>query len=127
MRTFLAKLVVGATITAIGLYGADSSVGTWKLNIEKSKYTPGPLPYKSLTMTREAVDGGVKGTRTGVLADGSPLNSTYTANFDGKEYPATGGPWDIVSIKQVDANTFTAETRKDGGKYNKSDNGFEGR
>jgi hypothetical protein len=117
MRTFLAMLLVVVVITAIGLFGADNSVGTWKLNIEKSKYTPAPLPYKSLTMTREAVDGGVKATRTGVLADGSPLNSTYTAQFDGKEHPANGGPWGIVSIQQVDANTFTAETRKAGGKY----------
>lgn len=68
MRSFLAKLFVGITITAIGLFGADNSVGTWKLNIEKSKYTPAPLPYKSLTMTREAVDGGVKATRTGHVA-----------------------------------------------------------
>jgi hypothetical protein len=68
-------------------------------------------------MKREAVDGGVKATRSGVLADGRLLNSTYTAKFDGKEHPANGGPWDIVSIMQVDANTFTAETRKAGGKY----------
>jgi hypothetical protein len=44
MRNLLAKLVVGATISAIALFGADNSVGTWKLNIEKSNYTPAPLP-----------------------------------------------------------------------------------
>jgi hypothetical protein len=36
-------------------------VGTWKLNVEKSKFNPGPAP-KSSVLTYEAVGEGVKVT-----------------------------------------------------------------
>ena len=49
--------------------------------------------------------------------DGAPINSNYTAKYDGKEVPVTGAPWDTISIKQINANTFTSETKKTGGKY----------
>jgi len=34
-----AKLVIGVGITAIGMFGADSMLGTWKYNAAKSKTT----------------------------------------------------------------------------------------
>ena len=117
MRRLVTKGFAALAITMIAAFGADNSIGTWKLNIEKSKYTPAPLPFKSLTTIREASDGGVKVTRTGVQADGAPFNSSYTVKFDGKPYPVTGAPWDSIALKQVDANTFTGETKKNGGKY----------
>ena len=116
MRSILAKLVIGAAITAIGIFGADNSLGTWKRNVEKSTGS-GPRTVKSLTTVRVASDGGVKVTSTGENMDGTPINSSYTAKYDGKEYPVTGAPWDTISIKQIDANTFTSETKKTGGKY----------
>ena len=36
--------------------------------------------------------GGVKVTTTGENMDGTPINSSYTAKYDGKEYPVTGAP-----------------------------------
>ena len=58
---------------AIGLSAADSSIGTWKRNVEKSKYTPAARnPIKSQIMVREAVDGGVKVTTRAQRADGTP-------------------------------------------------------
>ena len=117
MRNILAKLLIGASITAIGAFGADNSLGSWKLNLEKSAYNPAPATVKSLTTTREASEEGVKVTSTGELANGNPINSSYTAKYDGKDYPVTGAPWDTVAIKQVDANTFTSAAKKTGGKY----------
>src|SRR5713226_3657805 len=113
MRRILARLVIGIAITAIGVFGADNSLGTWKRNIEKSK-SSSPRTVKSLTTVREASDGGVKVTTTGENMDGTPINSSYTAKYDGKEYPVTGAPWDTISIRQKDANTFTSETKKTG-------------
>ena len=64
MRSNVAKLVIGLAITAVGMFGADSSVGTWKLNVAKSK-TTSSNPLISQTNIREATaDGGVKVTRT---------------------------------------------------------------
>ena len=118
MRTSVAKLIVGVVIPAIGLFAADNSLGTWKRNIEKSKSnTPVANPYKSQTTVREAVDGGVKVTSVGERKDGTPTNSTYTVKYDGKPVPASGSSFDTIAVKQVDANTFTSETKKTGEKY----------
>lgn len=119
MHTVLTKLAIGAVIasvTAIAAMAADNSLGTWKLNMEKSKFDPTPI-VKSLTSTREASDGGVKVTTTGETAAGAPISASYTAKYDGKEYPVTGAPYDSIAIKQVNANTFTATLKKGDGKY----------
>jgi len=112
----LATLVITSTAAA---FAADHSLGTWKLNPEKSKYSPGPLPVKSITSVREAADNGVKVTTTGERSDGSAINTTYTAKFDGS--PASlsgqGAPYDTISIKQVNANTFTYEAKNSATKY----------
>ena len=117
MREQLITVPLILAAAALTAFGADNSLGTWKLNVEKSKYTPAPFPIKSLTTTREAVDGGVKIMSTGVQADGTPINSSNTIKYDGKEYPITGAPWDTSSMKQVDANTFTGTSRQKSGKY----------
>jgi hypothetical protein len=118
MRTLLTRALIALAITTIGALGADNSIGTWKLNVEKSKYSPAPMPVKSLTVTREAADGGVKQTTTGEQADGTAINASYTAKFDGKDVPVTGNaPYDTISIKQVNANTFTDARKKTGGPY----------
>src|SRR5580765_5276017 len=40
--------ILGLTITLVGIHpaaqGADSSIGTWVLNIPKSTFNPGPAP-----------------------------------------------------------------------------------
>lgn len=111
------SMIIGMAITAIGMFGANSSAGTWKYNAAKSK-TTSTNPIKSLTDVREAApDGGEKVTRTGQLADGTSLNSTYTFKYDGREYAATGGQFDTISVKRIDANTTSFEVRKTGGKY----------
>jgi hypothetical protein len=51
------------------------------------------------------------------LTDGTSLSSSYTYKYDGKENPVTGGPYDTISVKRVDADTTSFETRKTGGKY----------
>jgi hypothetical protein len=119
MRNLLGRAFIALAITTIAALGADNSIGTWKLNLNKSKYTPAPMPIKSLTSTREASDGGVKVTNTGERADGTPIDASFTAKYDGTESQVTGGgaPYDTISIKQVNANTWTDERKKTGGSY----------
>jgi hypothetical protein len=118
MRTLFTKALIALVVTTIGAFGADNTIGTWKLNVEKSKYTPAPMPVKSLTTAREASDGGVKVTTSGEQADGTKIDATYSAKYDGKEVQITGNsPYDTVTIKQVNANTLTEERKKTGGSY----------
>lgn len=94
---------------------ADPLIGTWGLNIAKSKYNPGPAP-KSETRTYVVVGQDIKATSKGVDADGKQTSSQWTVNYDGKDRPATGSPdLDALSLKRIDA--FTAEfTQKRAGK-----------
>jgi hypothetical protein len=119
MGRILTKMFLGFAISAIAIFGADNSLGTWKVDLAKSKYTPAPMPIKSLTVTREASDGGVKVTSTGERSDGSKIDSSYTAKYDGSEthVMGSGAPYDMIGVKQVNANTFTEERSKMGGPY----------
>jgi hypothetical protein len=115
MQGIFAKLVIAVAITGTAMFGADNSLGTWK---RKPSGTSND-PIKNLTTVRTASDGGVKVTITGERTDGTAMNSRYTAKFDGKDYPVTGANfWDTISMKQIDANTFTFETKAGGKSYN---------
>lgn len=117
MRNILVKVFIGMAITAIGMFGADSSLGTWKYNAAKSKSTS-TNPIKSQTDVREATpDGGVKVTRTAQLTDGTPVNFSFIYTYDDKEYLVTGAPFDSLFVKRIDANTTTFEVKKTGAKY----------
>ena len=114
----VAVLIAAALVSLLPRAGAaqgNPMVGTWTLNVAKSKYSPGPAP-KSTTVTWEAAGQGLKLTSKGVDAEGKPTNVQYTVNFDGKDYPVTGSSdFDAVALKKVDASTMEA-TRKMGGK-----------
>jgi hypothetical protein len=71
MRRMFSRVLAVLAITAVAALGADNSIGTWKVNVAKSKYTPAPFPVKSLTSVREAAPDGVKVTNTGERTDGS--------------------------------------------------------
>lgn len=117
-RYFVLATLVTLFLCASGTLSAQSnpSIGTWKLNVEKSKYSPGPAA-KSQTAKIETAGNGVRNTTEGVAADGSRVFYSYTANYDGKTYPITGsGPngSDAIMIKRVDANTFESTLTKGG-------------
>jgi hypothetical protein len=93
---------------------ADPHVGTWVLNVAKSKYMPGPPP-KEQTSVYSAAGQGLKVSTKGTSADGKPTMTEFTANFDGKDYPVTGNPdWDAVSLRRVDSHTIEFTRKKSG-------------
>jgi hypothetical protein len=94
---------------------AESWLGTWNLDLAKSKFSPGPAP-KSLTLKFEPTPGGIKFTGDGVSADGKALHTMYVSKFDGKDVPYEGNPdADTASPKKIDDNTYD-NTWKMGGK-----------
>jgi hypothetical protein len=113
----VSMLLTGLVLTTAVTFAADSTVGTWKLNTAKSKFS-GSFVIKSQTDVRETTaDGGAKVTRDAQLGDGTAIKGSYTYKYDGKEYPVTGLPFDTLSVKRIDANTTTFEVKKTGGKY----------
>ena len=94
---------------------ADNWLGTWNLDLAKSKYSPGPAP-KSLTLKFEATASGIKFTGDGVDADGKPTHSVFLSKFDGKDVPYEGNPdADMASPNKIDDNSYE-NTWKKGGK-----------
>jgi hypothetical protein len=112
--------MIGLAIMVIGMFAADSSVGTWKYNPVKSKPTSSTM-FKNRTDVREATpDGGVKVTRKEESKTGASSDSNFTFKYDGKEYPATGARFDTISAKQVDSNTTNWEVKKSDGKLHQT-------
>jgi hypothetical protein len=94
---------------------ADNNIGTWKMNVAKSKFSPGPAP-KSQTLKIEAWgEDGVKYIADGVDADGKPSRWDLQAKYDGKFYPFKGNAdADMLAYKRIDANTVEAVTQRAG-------------
>ena len=102
-----------ATIGPVG--PQDPLVGTWVMNVSRSKFSPGPAP-KGMTVTYESTAQGLHVVTSTVGADGTSQKTEYTAAYDGKDYPITGAPQvEVVSLRQIDALT-SERTDKRGGK-----------
>ena len=100
VKSLFAALAV--VVFASGLSAqADPTIGTWKLNLAKTKYTAGQAP-KSTTLVITAAGQGVRLTSDSVLADCSTRKISYTATYDGKDAAVTGTPdYDTVSLKKT--------------------------
>jgi hypothetical protein len=92
----------------------DPFVGTWTLNLAKSKYSPGPPP-KSVTVTYEAAEPGYKVSVKTEPASGQMQEWSYTTHLDGKDSPVTGNPnADTIAVKRIDARTLETVSKKGG-------------
>ena len=113
MRNAMLFLAVFALVGS--LWAEDPFVGTWKLNVAKSKASdPSWLP-KSEIMRTEALDNGIRNTRERVDADGQAYHYTWSPKYDGKDYAIRGNPEaDTSAIKKIDANTVVEVWKKAG-------------
>lgn len=117
MRAFLRRLtpaLFGSTILVVlashplfaqsAAAADDLLIGTWQLDVAKSKYSPGP-PLKGETRiyTRDA--SGVQGKIDRHYADGRREIIEYRADVD-REVPVSGTKaYDAVRLKKVDTRT----------------------
>ena len=103
MRAQAVGLVVVMTGFALAVMGAEPVIGTWKLDVAKSTYQPGPPP-ESQVRTYAVTPDGIKVTIVTVDAHGGTTMIEHPANFDGKDYPVTGsgGSYAISMIKLND-------------------------
>jgi hypothetical protein len=105
--TSLRTLLVG---TALVLFvpmalaadtAVDPVVGSWLLNLGKSKLGSQPVPTNQVRTYTETPDGLeviIKGENANGEAD--VFESTY--KYDGKDYPATGSPdFDTIAVRRI--------------------------
>jgi len=86
----------------------DPLIGTWNLNLAKSKYHGIPAPKSQIYRYEANGQDGLTFTNDTVNADGTKVHAEYSVKFDGKEVPVKGDPLrDMTTNKRVDANTTT--------------------
>jgi hypothetical protein len=92
-----------------------SVIGTWKLNVAKSTFTPGP-GWRSQTRTYKLAPGGsVVIDWVGVDAQGEPMHVNFQSRLDGKDYPMKGSAnYDTLNAAKVDDLTVRSEEKRDG-------------
>lgn len=107
-------------VTTLGAWSTsaqepDPILGTWELNVSKSRFSPGPPPR---SQTRVMVQEGavIRATSKGVDAGGKPTSSQWTIAYDGTEQKIVGNPEaDSQILKRIDQ--FRTETTiKKGGR-----------
>lgn len=110
LRTLCALLVVSGLALA-----ADPFLGTWKMNLEKSKFSPGPAP-KSGTTTFTEEGGWIVGNSAFANADGTTGTRMNKYKRDGKAYPFES-PYGkgTISVKVNGERKATATVKLDGG------------
>jgi len=123
MQTMIGRVsfaVVGGTAFAVMLASSSSAqpsdplLGTWKLNLAKSSFSPGPAP-KAVTLKYEAAGEGMKVSIDGETPTGK-MQWGYTGALDGKENAVTGSnpDADMVALKRIGPLTTEATTKKGG-------------
>jgi hypothetical protein len=111
-RLSAAVLIGMVTAALLPAQSLDPLIGTWKLNVAKSKGST----LKGGSTVVEAAGKGLKFSVEFVAADGTVSKWAFTANLDGKDVPVTGNsPYgDTASLARVGANTTIITSKQDG-------------
>jgi hypothetical protein len=100
MRRIPAIVLLAATFISGIAMAADPVVGTWTLDVAKSKFTPGPAPKSATRVYTESADGVTLDSKT-VGADGKETSLHVSYKGDGQSHPFSGNP---------DADSLTAKS-----------------
>ena len=97
------------------LWAADPTVGTWKLNIEDSKFQSTAQPPKEQVVEKRELDSSqFELTITGINADGSPISAKMTHSQQGGI--VSGSPEGVMVVLTVVAPGETLTTFLQDGK-----------
>src|ERR1700676_3573059 len=104
--TALLGLAVATALPQTGVAQSNPWIGTWKTNVAKSTYSPGPPP-RSQTTTYQAEGQGLRLIVEAIDAQGNPTKAVFGLPADGKSCPVTGVPgYDAASAKIVNGSTL---------------------
>jgi hypothetical protein len=110
-------VVVFAALARPALGQENPFLGTWKLNVAKSKYEGAPAP-QSQTRTITQQGNGVKYSFEGVAADGKPFAFSFVTYYDGTEAAVTGtgtpAGADSITLKRVNSHKIEGTLHKGG-------------
>jgi hypothetical protein len=110
MKQVLALSLLGAIFVAGSAYAADPIVGTWTLNVAKSKFNPGPAPKAGTRVYTESA--GLYTLDQKITGADGKVNSLHVQYRDGQEVKNEGGP--STFAKKVNPNTWDFDVKMDG-------------
>ncbi len=115
-RTLLVTLAL-CFATGTACFAANAQMGTWKLNVKKSKLSG---KARNNTVVYSSMFFQTKVTIDGTDERGKPTHNEWSGNFDGKDYAVTGDPTsDMRYYRKIDDRTMDF-TAKKGGKVTMS-------
>ena len=92
---------------------SSSLIGTWKLNLDKSKLVGAPPRSATLTYTQDGQN--MRSTAQGIDARGNPTMVVFMHIYDGMPHPTTGSPvYDASAYTRVDGSTLIVARSKAG-------------
>ena len=116
-RTFLAAAAVFALLSPRPplLGQASDWFGTWRLNLQKSVFNPGPAPYARATMNVEPLDAGrVRFSYDFVYPRGGVQHLEWDGRFDGHDYIVQGADEYITyAYRQTGDRTYEIVAKLD--------------
>lgn len=109
-RIAVVVVVLTAVLAGGSIARTQSSapwIGTWKINLEKSTYSPGPKPSVALILKIEPSAGGINITADGTNPQGQPTHVEIVGTFDGKDNPVKGLATNLTNaVKRIDDRTL---------------------
>ena len=114
VKKTLSLMMLAAVVFAGPAFAADPVVGTWKLDVAKSKFSEGAALTAGTRVYTEA-NGQYTLDQKLTLADGKETSNRVQYR-DGKEVkqPAAGSGADATLAKKIDAHTWDFDLKKDG-------------
>ncbi|MGP0070481.1 MAG: hypothetical protein ACLPWF_00910 [Bryobacteraceae bacterium] len=88
--------------------GMRLKFGTWNLNLKKSNFAPGTKPRSDIRIYQDQGHGFIRSMHMTVSEKGEESITTYSAKFDGKEYPVVtrgSGIPGTIAFRVIDANS----------------------
>jgi hypothetical protein len=116
MALLVLPALLATAVPEIGLAQSNPLIGTWKLNLAKSKYNGAPPP-RSATLTFTGEGQNLIDTVDTIDAQGQAIKTVFIHIYDGKPHPTTGvagGLYDASAYTRIDANTIDFVRSKDG-------------
>ena len=113
-RLLICAVIISAGAVGLSGQGRDPRTGTWRLNVAKSTYKPGPAPRSQIVRIEPSGQG--EHVRSEVITENrTKVVTDYTAAYDDTDYPIKGSPVaNMVMLKRIDANTTERYDKKDG-------------
>ena len=108
-------LIAGWALTAYA-QASEPWLGTWKVNLAKSSYSPDPKPTVPGVVKIEKMGDSYMTTIDLTDANGQKVHMETMWKFDGKDNPTKGAPApnSTAAYKRVDDRTFETAGKVDG-------------